>query len=175
MAIVGVVIALAVGGTVWAITSSSNGNQATPPPTTTRPQGSATTTTTTTATPGASSTTSPVVTSPPTDTVRVPDVVTGTVVSSAEQILQGSRLQYMLKTQPVSACTLPSGAYNQNAVLWQMPSAGSEAAVGSQVTLGGVLTRLPCRAALTIVLSSYSGSVVLDEIDRRGTARTQTR
>ncbi|HEX3564957.1 MAG TPA: PASTA domain-containing protein [Acidimicrobiales bacterium] len=66
----------------------------------------------------------------------MPDVVTGTVVSSAEQILQGARLQYMLQTQPVSACTLPSGAYNQNAVLWQMPSAGSVAAVGSQVTLG---------------------------------------
>ena len=139
---VGVVIALAIGGAVWAVTSSSGGNQATPPQPTT-PPGSATTTTTTTTTatttapPGASSTTSTVITAPSTAvTVRVPDVVTGTVVSSAEQMLQGARLQYMVKIQPVSACTLPSGTYNQNAVLWQMPSAGSVVAVGSQVTLG---------------------------------------
>ncbi|HEX3567375.1 MAG TPA: hypothetical protein VHU17_18575, partial [Acidimicrobiales bacterium] len=104
MATVAVVIALAVGGAVWAITSSSNGNQASTPPTT-KPHGSVSTTTTT---PGASSTTSTVATSPTADTVRVPDVVTGTVVSSAEQILQGARLKYMLQTQPVSACTLPS-------------------------------------------------------------------
>lgn len=68
--------------------------------------------------------------------VRVPDVVTGTVVSSAEQILQGARLQYRVEIQPASACTLPSGDYNQNAVLWQTPSGGSVVAVGSQVTLG---------------------------------------
>jgi hypothetical protein len=131
MAIVAVVIALAVGGAVWAITSSSNGNQATPP---TKPQVSASTTTG--APPGASSTTSTVVTPPTADTVRVPDVVTGTVVSSAEQILQGARLQYMLQTQPVSACTLPTGAYNQNAVVWQTPPAGSVVMVGSQIILG---------------------------------------
>jgi hypothetical protein len=133
MAIVAVVIALAIGGAVWAITSSSNGNQATPPPTT-KAHGSASTTSG--ASPGATSTTSTVVTPPTADTVRVPDVVTGTVVSSAEQILQGARLQYMLQTQPVSACTLPTGAYNQNAVVWQTPSAGSVAMVGSQVILG---------------------------------------
>jgi beta-lactam-binding protein with PASTA domain len=133
MAIVAVVIALAIGGAVWAITSSSNGNQATPPPTT-KAHGSASTTTG--ASPGATSTTSTVVTPPTADTVRVPDVVTGTVVSSAEQILQGARLQYMLQTQPVSACTLPTGAYNQNAVVWQTPPAGSVVMVGSQVILG---------------------------------------
>jgi beta-lactam-binding protein with PASTA domain len=136
MAIVAVVIALAIGGAVWAITSSSNGNQATPPPTT-KPQGSASTTTgAPPRAPSTTSTTSTVVTPSPADTVRVPDVVTGTVVSSAEQMLQGARLQYMLQTQPVSACTLPTGAYNQNAVVWQTPPAGSVAMVGSQVILG---------------------------------------
>lgn len=145
---IGVVIALAIGGTVWAVTSSSGGNNATPTqptqPTTpteptqpTRPQGSVDTTTT--APPGASST-SPGVVTPTTpttgDTVRVPDVVTGTVVSAAELTLQGVRLQYMLETQPASACTLPSGAYNQNAVLWQMPAAGSVVPLGTQVSLG---------------------------------------
>jgi beta-lactam-binding protein with PASTA domain len=70
------------------------------------------------------------------DTVRVPDVVTGTVVSAAELTLQGVRLQYRLETQPVSACTLPSGAYNQNAVLWQKPSAGSVVTEGSEIILG---------------------------------------
>lgn len=133
LATVGVVIALAIGGAVWAITTSSSGNQATPPQPT-KPQGSASTTA---APPGASSTPSTVITEPSIAlTVRVPDVVTGTVVSSAEQILQGARLQYMVNIQPASACTLPSGAYNQNAVLWQMPSAGSVVRVGSQVTLG---------------------------------------
>lgn len=130
----GVVIALVIGGAAWAVTSTSGGNQATPTRPT-KPPGAASTTTD--APPGTSSTTSTAVTGPSTAvTVRVPDVVTGTVVSSAEQILQGVRLQYMVKIQPVSACTLPSGAYNQNAVLWQMPSAGSVVAVGSQVTLG---------------------------------------
>jgi hypothetical protein len=133
---VGVVLALAIGGTVWAVTSTSSGNQATP----TRPAeppGSASTTTT--APPGASSTAPGIVTPTTTGTavtVHVPDVVTGTVVSSAEQMLQGVRLQYMLQTQPVSACTLSSGAYNQNAVLWQKPSAGSVVEEGSQVILG---------------------------------------
>jgi hypothetical protein len=148
---IGVVIALAIGGSVWAVTSGSGGNNATPTtPTTptqstqstkptqpTRPQGSVGTTTT--VPPGASSTTPGVVTptTPTTgDTVRVPDVVTGTVVSAAELTLQGVRLQYMLETQPAGACTLPSGAFNQNAVLWQMPAAGSVVPVGSQVTLG---------------------------------------
>ena len=139
---VGVVIALAIGGTVWAVTSSSGGNNATPTHATqpikpTKPQGSVGTTTT--VPPGASSTAPGVVTptTPTTgDTVRVPDVVTGTVVSAAELTLQGVRLQYMLETQPVSACTLPSGAYNQNAVLWQMPAAGSVVPVGSQISLG---------------------------------------
>ncbi|HEY1466946.1 MAG TPA: PASTA domain-containing protein [Acidimicrobiales bacterium] len=95
--------------------------------------------TTTTVPPGASSI-SPGVgtpTSAPTgNTVRVPDVVTGTVVSAAELTLQGVRLQYRLETQPVSACTLSSGAYDQNAVLWQKPSAGSVVMEGSEVTLG---------------------------------------
>jgi hypothetical protein len=142
---IGVVIALAIGGTVWAVTSSSGENNATPtPPTTptqstqpTRPQGSVGTTTTV---PSGPSSTTPGVVTPTTpttgDTVLVPDVVTGTVVSAAELTLQGVRLQYMLETQPASACTLPSGAYNQNAVLWQMPAAGSVVPVGSQVTLG---------------------------------------
>jgi hypothetical protein len=148
---IGVVIALAIGGTVWAVTSDSGGNDATSTtpttPTTptlattptqpTSPQGSVDTTTT--VPPGASSTTPGVVTptTPATGaTVRVPDVVTGTVVSAAELTLQGVRLQYMLETQPASACTLPSGAYNQNAVLWQMPAAGSVVPVGTQVSLG---------------------------------------
>ena len=106
---IGVVIALAIGGTVWAVTSSSGENNATPTQPTTPTTG---------------------------DTVLVPDVVTGTVVSAAELTLQGVRLQYMLETQPASACTLPSGAYNQNAVLWQMPAAGSVVPVGTQVSLG---------------------------------------
>jgi PASTA domain len=142
---VGVVIALAVGGTVWAVTSSSGGKNATPttpttpttPSQSTKAQGSVGTTTT--APPGASST-APGIVTPTTattgSTVRVPDVVTGTVVSAAELTLQGVRLQYMLQTQPVSTCTLPSGAYNQNAVLWQKPSAGSVVMEGTQVTLG---------------------------------------
>jgi hypothetical protein len=133
---VGVVIALAIGGTVWAVTSSSGGNNATPTQPT-KPQVSVATTTT--VSPGASST-APGVGTPTTaatgNTVRVPDVVTGTVVSAAELTLQGVRLQYMLETQPVSACTLPSGAYNQNAVLWQKPLAGSVVNEGAQVTLG---------------------------------------
>jgi hypothetical protein len=132
---IGVVIALAVGGTVWAVTSGT-GNNATPTQPT-KPHGSVATTTT--VSPGASST-APGVATPTTattgNTVRVPDVVTGTVVSAAELTLQGVRLQYMLETQPVSACTLPSGAYNQNAVLWQKPLAGSVVKEGSQVTLG---------------------------------------
>jgi hypothetical protein len=142
---IGVVIALAIGGTVWAVTSGSGGNNATPttptlattPTQPTSPQGSVDTTTT--VPPGASSTTPGVVTptTPATGaTVRVPDVVTGTVVSAAELTLQGVRLQYMLETQPASACTLPSGAYNQNAVLWQMPAAGSVVPLGTQVSLG---------------------------------------
>lgn len=134
--IVGVVIALAVGGTLWAVTNGSGGNNATPTQPT-KPQGSVGTTTT--VPPGASSTAPGVITptTPATrDTVRVPDVVTGTVVSAAELTLQGVRLQYMLETQSVSACTLPSGAYNQNAVLWQNPTAGSVVMEGSQVTLG---------------------------------------
>jgi hypothetical protein len=132
----GVVVALAIGGTVWALTSRTGGNNATPTQPT-KPPGSVDSTTT--VPPGASSTAPGVVapTTPTTgDTVSVPDVVTGTVVSSAEQILQGARLQYMVDVQPVSACTLPSRAYNQNSVLWQMSSAGKVVEVGSQVTLG---------------------------------------
>ncbi|HXA31339.1 MAG TPA: PASTA domain-containing protein [Acidimicrobiales bacterium] len=133
---IGVVFALAVGGTVWAVTSGTGGNNAAPTQPT-MPQGSVDTTTT--APPGVSSTAPGVVTptTPTTgDTVRVPDVVTGTVVSAAELTLQGVRLQFMLETQPVGACTLPSGAYNQNAVLWQTPAAGSVVPVGSEVSLG---------------------------------------
>jgi beta-lactam-binding protein with PASTA domain len=63
-------------------------------------------------------------------------VVTDTVVSAAELILQQARLQYTVNTQSVSACTLPSGAYNQNAVLWQNPAAGSVVPVGAQIMLG---------------------------------------
>jgi beta-lactam-binding protein with PASTA domain len=66
----------------------------------------------------------------------VPNVVTDTVVSAAELILQQARLQYNVTIQSTSACTLPSGAYNQNAVLWQKPAAGSVVAVGSQIMLG---------------------------------------
>jgi hypothetical protein len=147
---IGVVIAVAIGGTVWAVTSGSGGNNATPTTPTTRttptqattptqptgPQGSVDTTTTVPS--GAPSTTPGVVTPTPATgaTVRVPDVVTGTVVSAAELTLQGVRLQYMLETQPASACTLPSGAYDQNAVLWQMPAAGSVVPVGTHVSLG---------------------------------------
>ena len=134
----GAVGALAIGGVVWALTNSSNVTTATG----TRPKngrGAAGGTTTTapapTSSPGASS---PTTTPNPTSgsTVVVPNVVTDTVVSAAELRLQGDRLQYNVTIQSVSACTLPSGAYNQNAVLWQKPAAGSVVAVGSQIMLG---------------------------------------
>jgi cytoskeletal protein RodZ len=138
--VLGVVGALAIGGVVWAITTSSNMTNATGTHPKNGPGAAGTTTTTApapTSSPGASTPT-PTANSTPksVSTVVVPNVVTGTVVSAAELTLQQARLQYNVTIQSVSACTLPSGAYNQNAVLWQNPAAGSVVAVGSQILLG---------------------------------------
>ena len=138
--VLGAVGALAIVGVVWALTNSSNVTTATG----TRPKngrGSAGGTTTTaqapTSPPAASGPTNTPTTTPTSGaTVVVPNVVTDTVVSAAELILQQARLQYNVNIQSASACTLPSGAYNQNAVLWQSPVAGSVVAVGAEIMLG---------------------------------------
>jgi hypothetical protein len=145
---IGVVIALAIGGTVWAVTSSSGWNNATPTQPT-KPQGSVNSTTT--VPPGASSTAPGVVTptTPTTgDTVSVPDVVTGTVVSSAEQILQGR--------PPAVHGRRPTGQRLHPAVRGLQPECRPVADAISRQSgrsgltghLGSVLTRLPWRAAL---------------------------